>query len=101
MNLLKEKIKLFLSSVLSISLLSRLKQNIIWRKIIKEKKIKYISRVTTKLPHDEFNKRVRSVVWNEAAKLIGENSKVLYIELGVWEGYSIEYFAKLFSIKPG
>ena len=99
MNLLKEKLKLFLSNLLSISLLSRLKQNIIWRKIIKEKKIKYISRVTTKLPHDQFNKKVRSVVWNEAVKLIGEDSKILYIELGVWEGYSIEYFAKLFKNK--
>ena len=31
--------------------------------------------------------------------MLGENSKVLYIELGVWEGYSIEYFSKLFKNK--
>ena len=98
MNLLKEKVKLFLSSLLSISLLNRLKQNIIWRKIKKEKKIKYLSRVTTRLPHDEFNKKVRSVVWDEAAKLIGEDCKVLYIELGVWEGYSIKYFKDYFLL---
>ena len=34
--------------------------------------------------------------WDEVAKFVGENTKVLYIELGVWEGYSIEYFSKLF-----
>ena len=38
-------------------------------------------------------------MWDEVAKFVGENSKVLYIELGVWEGYSIEYFSKLFKNK--
>ena len=93
MNYLKEKIKLLLSKILPISLLSRLKQNIIWRKIIKENKIKYIASSNKKLPHLEFTKKVRNVVWDEVAKLVGENSKILYIELGVWEGYSIEYFS--------
>tara|TARA_B100001059_G_C17555897_1_gene437608 strand:- start:8 stop:715 length:708 start_codon:yes stop_codon:yes gene_type:complete len=99
MNFLKEKIKLLLSKILSISLLSRLKQNIIWRKVIKENKIKYLASSNKKLPHLEFTKKVRNIVWDEVAKFVGENSKVLYIELGVWEGYSIEYFSKLFKNK--
>tara|TARA_X000000950_G_scaffold65510_1_gene80544 strand:- start:2971 stop:3678 length:708 start_codon:yes stop_codon:yes gene_type:complete len=99
MNFLKEKLKFFLSKCLSLSVLSRLKQNIIWRKIINKKNIRYLSRSSKKLPHEQFNKRIRNVVWDEAAKFIGENSKVLYIELGVWEGYSIEYFSKIFKNK--
>ena len=99
MNFLIEKIKKFLSNILTINLLSRLKQNIIWRVILKDKNIKYLASTSKKLPHEEFTKKIRTVVWDEVAKFVGENNKILYIELGVWEGHSIEYFSKLFKNK--
>ena len=41
MGLIQEKLKLLLSKILNLPFLDRLNQNIIWRKILKEKKVKF------------------------------------------------------------
>lgn len=97
MGFLKEKLKFILSNLFRLEVLDRLKQNIIWRKILRENKVRFIAETKKKLNHNEFNKKIRSVVWDEIAKILGKNSKIIYIELGVWEGYSIDYFSKLFT----
>jgi len=99
MGLIKEKLKILLSEILNLPFLDRLNQNIIWRKILKEKKVKFIAETKDHLEHNEFNNKIRNVVWDEIQKYIGVNSKIIYIELGVWEGYSINYFSKLFINK--
>ena len=97
MHILKESIKLFFASAMSMSLLNRLKQNKLWREIIKEKKPLSLSNVIGKVPHEIWNKKVRSIVWDEIPKFINKDKDILYIEFGVWEGYSIDYFAKLYK----
>lgn len=99
MDLFKEKIKFLLSKIFPLAVLDRLKQNIIWRNILKENKIEFIAETKKRLKHSEFNKKIRNVVWEEIAKFLGTSSKIIYIELGVWEGYSINYFSKLFTNK--
>ena len=99
MHLIKEKLKILFSKILNLVFLDRLKQNIIWRKILKEKKVKFIAETKGRLEHSEFNKKIRNVVWDEIPKYLGANSKIIYIELGVWEGFSINYFSKLFINK--
>ena len=99
MHFIKEKFKTLFSKILNLAFLDKLKQNIIWRKILKEKKIKFIAESKDFLEHNEFNKKIRNVVWDEIQKYLGASSKIIYIELGVWEGYSINYFSKLFINK--
>lgn len=96
MGYLKEKLKFIFSRIFSLALLDRLKQNIIWRNILRENQVQFIAETKKKLEHNEFNKKIRNIVWDEIAKYLGKNSKIMYIELGVWEGYSINYFSKLF-----
>jgi hypothetical protein len=97
MNFLKEIIKLFFSSIFSISLLNRLKQNKVWRQILKEKKPLIVSNAIGKLPHKLYTEKVRSIVWDKVPEFIKKDKDILYIEFGVWEGYSINYFSKLYN----
>ncbi len=97
MHYLKELIKLFSSKLFSISFLNRLKQNKLWREIIKDKKPKFISTAVGKLPHEIWIKKVRNTAWDEVPKFINQDKEILYLEFGVWEGYSIDYFSKLYK----
>ena len=48
---------------------------------------------------DSWNKILRYKVWEKIPEYIDANSDILYMEFGVWKGYSIKYFTEKYKSK--
>ena len=102
MQIIKNIIKFLLSKILTLSFLERLSQNIIHRKIIRIKKPRIVSNVNGSLKSlsaDSWNDLLRHKVWERIPEYISTNNDIIYMEFGVWEGHSINYFAKKYKSK--
>ena len=102
MQIFKNIIKFLLSKILGLSFLERLTQNIIHRKIIRIKKPKIVSNINGSLKSlsaDLWNDLLRHKVWEKIPEYVSSNSDIIYLEFGVWEGHSINYFAKKYKSK--
>ncbi len=97
---IKTFIKYLLAKIFTLKFLQRLSQNIIWRDILKISTPKIVSSVTGNMKHEIWNKKVRDVVWDKVPEFIDTNKDILFLEFGVWEGYSIKYFANKYK-SPG
>jgi len=96
---IKTFIKFIFSRIITLKFLERLSQNIIWRKILAEKRPKIVSNATGVLKGDLWDKLLRHKVWEKVSDHVDVSKDILYLEFGVWKGDSIKYFAKKFKSK--
>ena len=100
MYLIRTFIKFLSSKILTLKFSERLSQNIIRRNIIAQKNPKIVSTATgnpKSFKINSWNEILRYKVWKKIPEYIDTSKDILYLEFGVWEGYSIDYFSKLYK----
>ena len=96
MSFIKIFIKFLFSKIVTLKILERFSQNLIWRNILLKKKPKIVSSISgnsKKTSVDSWNKVLRHKVWDKIPEHINVSKDILYLEFGVWKGHSIKYFA--------
>ena len=73
----------------------RFYQNILWRKILKQKKPKIVNSVVG----DWSDERIRHQIWKKIPEILDVSKDIVYLEFGVFKGMSIKFFSKMYSNK--
>jgi len=77
----------------NLTFVERLYQNILWRRVLKQKKPKIVDSVVGNWNND----RIRYKIWKKIPEILDVNKDIIYLEFGVFKGESIKFFSEMFS----